>query len=153
MTQDEADVRAMMQQKTDSWLKRDADGVMDLYWNSPELMTFDILPPMMSFGWEEGMRTTVNFRDGCIGPVEMRCLNPHVIVADDGKHAYSYGVWELKTESTKYGKMDFQMRQSSFWKKMDGRWKVVHEHNSMPLDKDNADKYFAAKFEDEATGA
>ena len=58
--------------------------------------------------------------------------NEHAEIA--GKLAFTYGIVHL-TGTDKSGKpVDLTWRSTNIWRKENGKWKIIHEHNSFPVD-------------------
>ena len=55
-----------------------------------------------------------------------------VILGEDS--AYSLAIMQAGGESKDGKKFSFVIRSTDVWRKIDGKWKVVHEHNSFPVD-------------------
>ncbi len=58
--------------------------------------------------------------------------NEHAETA--GKLAFTYGIVHM-TGTDKSGKpVDLTWRSTNIWRKENGKWKIIHEHNSFPVD-------------------
>jgi ketosteroid isomerase-like protein len=111
---------------------RDIDGIMAYYVPDDSLFVYDVIPPRQYVGaaayrkdWEETLAPYV-------GPI-------HISVADwtidvEGNLAFAHGT-SLLTGKDKDGKpMDINVRVTDVYKKIGGKWLVVHEHVSVPID-------------------
>lgn len=138
---DEAEIRQMI----DSWVAsvrvKDIDGLMSHYAN--DSVTFDIMPPLKHQGisayrklWEE----CLPYFEGNLG-YEIRDLN--ITIGSDV--AFSHSLNRMNGATTNGEKMDTWMRATVCYQKVDGKWKVVHEHVSVPIDVENNKALFDLK--------
>lgn len=129
-TTDEAQIRQLV----DDWVKavraKDIDGLMSHY--APDSLLFDILPPLE----HKGASAYRKLWEGCfpyfqdsIG-FEIRDLS--VTVGSDV--AFSHSLNRMSGTTTNGEKIDNWMRATVCYRKIDGKWMVVHEHVSVPVD-------------------
>jgi len=129
---DKAAINASVQRWAAAVEARDIDGIMAYYVQDDSLFVYDVIPPRQYVGaaayrkdWEQTLAPYV-------GPI-------HISVADwavdvDGNLAYAHGT-SLLSGNDKDGKpMDINVRVTDVYKKIDGKWLVVHEHVSVPID-------------------
>jgi uncharacterized protein (TIGR02246 family) len=127
---DEAQIRQLV----DSWVSsvhaQDIDGLMTHY--APDSLTFDIMPPLEHRGtdayrklWEQ----CFPYFQGAVG-FEIRDLS--ITTSDDV--AFSHSLNRMTGTTIKGEKIDNWMRVTVCYRKLDGKWKVVHEHVSVPID-------------------
>ena len=100
-----------------------------------ELMHFSLAPPLVAdekgpYGLEKWFKTW----DGPLG-YELRDLE---VVSGDGV-AFSHSLNHL-TGTQRGKKADVWFRSTLGFRKLDGEWKIVHEHESVPFLMDGSDK-------------
>lgn len=143
--QDKAIDEAQIQQLADDWLKalraKDINGLMSHY--VPDILLFDILPPLEHKGisayrkiWSE----CLPYFQGSID-CEIRDLN--ITVGLDV--AFSHSLNRMSGTTTNGKKIDNWLRVTVCYRKIDGRWMVVHEHISVPIDMDTTKALFDLK--------
>jgi len=66
------------------------------------------------------------------GPIgyEIRDLN----ITADNDVAFSHGLSHVSATTAGGGKLDMWWRMTICFRKIDGKWMVTHEHNSVPFD-------------------
>jgi len=129
---DEAQIRALENRFADAFKAKDVDRFMLNYEHSSNLAFFDVVPRREYLGWEAYKRDWQGFFDS-IGPValfEVRDLT----VSVDGNVAYSYS-FQHYTATTKAGaSRNVTVRVTDVYRKSVGKWRIVQEHVSVPVD-------------------
>jgi ketosteroid isomerase-like protein len=125
---DEAQVRECI----DGWARalrgKDVDGVMSHY--TPDILTFDLAPPLQHVGeayrrgFEEWFRT---FR----GPIGLEIRQLKITVGADV--AFSHSINHISGARTSGEDTDIWVRATVCFRKIDGRWMAAHEHVSVPF--------------------
>jgi ketosteroid isomerase-like protein len=125
---DEAEILALGGALHKAHLEKSPDGIAAPY--APHAVIYDLEPPLSHDGisverkrqWLETWAT----------PIELIAQNFKVTVSGD--HAYGYGY--LRLSGTKKGvdhPVSFWMRATMLFERIDGAWRIVHEHNSVPF--------------------
>lgn len=113
----------------------DPDGVADMFAQDESVTSFDFMQP--------GLTTVADIRNNveniartAAGPVVMRypLVTVHVVSPD---FAWSLAYGELDLTNLDGTKTDLRMSVTDIWRKLDGRWRAVHEHTSLPADMAN----------------
>jgi ketosteroid isomerase-like protein len=104
-----------------AWNEGNIEGFMAHYWKSPK-MTFQSGDSRL-MGWDALLdRYNKVYPKGNMGTLEFSDLIVHVL-SDDS--AYVLGKWKLKAETwTREGLF------TTILKKMEGGWKIIHDHSS-----------------------
>jgi ketosteroid isomerase-like protein len=129
---DKAAIDASVQHFITSITAKDFDGIMQYYVPDQSLVVFDAIPPRQYVGAEAYRKDWEGFLGMYSGPI-------HASVSDwqtevDGDIGFGHGFITI-TGSGKDGKsMDSTARVTDVYKKLDGKWLVVHEHVSYPVD-------------------
>jgi ketosteroid isomerase-like protein len=66
------------------------------------------------------------------GPIDYDIQNLQIIA--DNEVAFSYGLNHVDTTKADGGKLEMWWRETICYRKEDGRWIIVHQHSSVPLD-------------------
>jgi ketosteroid isomerase-like protein len=97
-----------------------------------DVLSFDVVNPLQRVGSDESRRRAeewfISF-DGAIG-YEIRDLS---ITAGD-EVAFSHGLSHVSASKKDGGQLDMWWRTTVCFSKVEGKWNVVHEHNSVPFD-------------------
>jgi ketosteroid isomerase-like protein len=108
---------------------KDIDGVVSLY--APNIVSFDITPPLRYVGVEGKRRAWQEAFAGSSGPLgyELRDLN----VMTHGELAFVHSLNHVKA-TLPTGQVDLWVRWTACFRRIDGTWLVVHDHVSVPID-------------------
>ncbi len=127
---DEAEIQRLLDAAIRSLRDKDIDGVMALY--APEVVSFDIVSPLRYPGaaafrkvWE---RVFASFQDP-IG-YELHDLN----IAAGSDVAFAYSLNRISGTLNNGQKTDLWLRWTACFRKINGKWLIVHHQNSVPVD-------------------
>lgn len=127
---DETLIRQQMDLFVRAFRDRDVNLMMSLF--SPDMVAFDIIPPLQYTGndtyrkvWEE----TFSLFQGTIA-IEIRNLH----ITAEKEVAFSYGFLRLNATMMNGRKIGYWERLTCCFQKRDGKWLIVHEHVSLPAD-------------------
>ncbi len=129
---DEAAVRAVY----DGWAKafraHDLDGIMSFYAPGDEVVSYDIVPPLEYKGADAYRKDYAEFLAQYEGPIEVEYREMRVFVGGDVAFVHAI---ERMSGTLKGGqKSDMWLRATSGLKKINGKWRIVHDHISLPVD-------------------
>jgi ketosteroid isomerase-like protein len=137
---DKSNDEAQIRQLIDGWAKalraKDVNGVMSNY--ALEIVLFDIAPPLRSMGADAYRKNWEDWFTSWQGPIgyEIRDLS---ITAGDGV-AFSHSLNRIHGKRTNGEDTDVWVRVTACFRKMSGKWKVTHEHISVPFYMDGSYK-------------
>jgi uncharacterized protein (TIGR02246 family) len=126
----EAQVRRLIERYVEAIRNHDIDGVVSAY--APDLVAFDIVPPLQIVGveafrriWEEIFETFE-----CPMPYEVRDLT--ITAGEDVAFSYSLNcnLGVMKTGQ----KANLWLRWTVGYRKIDGAWRIAHLQASVPAD-------------------
>jgi beta-aspartyl-peptidase (threonine type) len=114
-------LHASLNQQAEAWNRGDLDAFMGAYWKSPKL-TFSS-GGETTRGWNETLeRYRKRYPDREImGKLTFSALETQMLGSDA---ALTLGRWELDRKEPARGNF------SLVWRKMDGTWRIVHDHSS-----------------------
>jgi len=129
-----AEAAKQIRQLFDNWAKafdaKNVDGVMVMY--APTVTAFDIVPPLQFRGADAYRKDYSEFFGQFSGPVHVE--TPDMQIQVSGDTAFAYGLERLTGTTTKGDAVDMWLRYTEGLKRIDGEWRVVHEHISVPAD-------------------
>jgi uncharacterized protein (TIGR02246 family) len=109
---------------------KDVDGCMAVF--APEIVSFDILPPLQAVGADAFVKHWHEFFESYQGPLDVEF--PDVRVTADDNVAFSYCLHRIIGTLKNGHKTDFWLRWTAGWRKTNGKWLIVHEQVSVPVD-------------------
>jgi ketosteroid isomerase-like protein len=128
---DEAGIRRRFGQLAEAIRAADLDGVMPIY--APDIVTFDVQPPLRRVGAEGKRKNWAEVFTLFQPPLNCEIRDLTITVSDDMAFVHSFnrisGI--LKNGDASGG---FWVRATACLRKIDGNWLIVHDHASVPLD-------------------
>ena len=129
---DEADVNASVQHLVAAVNAKDLNGIMAYYSPDESLFVFDALPPRQYVGAASYRKNWEGFLAAYPGAV-------HAEVTDwktemEGSLAYAHGIFRTTGPDKDGMPLDLTLRVTDVYRKINGKWLVVHEHVSWPVD-------------------
>jgi uncharacterized protein (TIGR02246 family) len=130
---DKAQIQALEQQLAATIAAKDLNKIMQFYAPGEDLFVFDLIPPRQYVGaaaWRknfEGFYTTV-----AAGPMTVELSDLDVMT--DGKLGFTHYTSHITSSDKDGKKFEMVMRTTDVLKKIKGKWLIVHEHNSVPVD-------------------
>jgi PhnB protein len=133
-TTDEAQIRAVIEEWADALRNKDATRMLSQY--GPKLVHFSLAPPLLSTASNaQGLSAWFATWQGPIG-YEIRDLD--ITVADDV--AFSHSLNRMHGTKTDGAKGDLWFRHTFGFQRIEGEWKIAHEHESVPFYMDGSFK-------------
>src|SRR5215510_6636226 len=124
-----AQIRQLVDRWAESLRSKDVNAVMSHY--APDVVAFDLAPPLQYRGagayrknWEAWFPT---FR----GPIGYEIRDLSIAASDDVAFCHSFN--RITGTRTDDEKADVWVRATFCCRKIDGKWKIVHEHQSVPF--------------------
>ena len=129
---DEAAIKALEANIATSAQAKDVDAIMKNYVPDETLVVFDVIPPRQYVGADAFKKDWQGFLDGFNGPITFE--NSDMQVVADGKLGYVHYIQHV-SGSGKDGKpIEITTRITDVLRKTRGKWVIVHEHVSVPVD-------------------
>ncbi|CAJ0730262.1 MULTISPECIES: YybH family protein [Ralstonia] len=126
---DASQLRSLIEAWAEAVRAKDIDAVMRHY--APDVVVFDVMPPLVVKGAEAYRRNWLGWFDALDGQADFHFVELHLEVSGD--LAYCFSVNRLRARYRDGAKHDAQTRATVCFRKIDGRWLVVHEHASVPM--------------------
>ncbi len=127
-----ADIRALEDHFAAAVKAKDLDAIMQVYVPDQSLVVFDAVPPRQYIGAAAYRKDWQEFLALFQGPVTFQ-LSDLDIVADHTL-AYSHSIQRVAGSDKAGQPLDLTVRVTDVYKKIKGRWLIIHEHVSVPVD-------------------
>ncbi len=127
---DEAAIRELIERFAKAFRDKDVDGVMSPF--AKDIVSFDILPPLQTRGAETFVTHWQQFFESHQGPIHVEFPDVRIATGDDV--AFSYCVHRIKGTLKDGQQTDWWLRWTACYRKVNGKWLIVHEHVSVPVD-------------------
>jgi ketosteroid isomerase-like protein len=141
MTQDsdEVVIRALLEAQAQAIRTKEVDGTLSAY--APELVRYDLAPPLATTGAEALDRTSlIAWFDTWRGPIRYHLQNFSITASSD--IGFAHGFVQIGGTKQDGQTSDIWVRQTLCLRKLGDVWKIVHEHTSTPFHMDGS--YLAA---------
>jgi uncharacterized protein (TIGR02246 family) len=129
-SQDEMDIHALI----DRWARavREENRVGIRADHDSEMLMFDVPPPFLSRGLDAYMATWETFFSCAEKPVAFDFHDVKITAGNDVAFATATG--RCVDTDSKGKREELEFRLTMCLRKIDGRWRVFHEHHSLPAE-------------------
>lgn len=129
----ESEIRAIMKARVDAVHAKDA--ARPVAHHASDVVAYDLLEPLQYTGVNGLRERARQWFDGYDGLMTYEIRDLAVVSSHDV--AFSYGLHHV-VGTTKAGqKIDMWWRATQGFRRIDGKWRIVHEHGSVPFDMAN----------------
>lgn len=134
----ESEIRALLENRVEASQVKDVDRLMELY--APDVVYYDVVPPMRFAGLDEVRRNFVRWFDEYDGPIELETRELTVGAGVDVAFAH---MLHMDSGKRKNGlQTSIWVRSSLGFRRKGGRWLITHEHISVPINPQNLQAWF-----------
>lgn len=128
--QDEAEIRSILDDGAKALYAKDADAMVAHY--AEDIVVANLAPPLRNEGFEGRNRAVIEqWFDSWIGPIDLEIRDLHVEVSGD--LAFAYGLSHMSGTKRNGDRPDLWTRVTHCLRREDGKWKIVHLHDSVPF--------------------
>jgi uncharacterized protein (TIGR02246 family) len=129
---DKTDIRRLEDRLLAAFKAKNVDEIMACYAPDETLVVFDAIPPRQYTGPKAWRKDNEDFLANYPGPIDADFSD--LAITTDGKLAFARYVFHM-TATNKAGNRDeFVFRTTDCLEKRTGKWLIVHEHLSFPVD-------------------
>lgn len=130
VSKDEIEILALIERWTEAVRKEDRKAIRRDH--DADMLMFDVPPPFVSRGLDAYMATWDMFLSSSQKPVAFDFSDIEITAGDDVAFATAIGSC---VDIDKKGRPEpLQFRLTMGLRKIDGRWRVMHEHHSLPAE-------------------
>lgn len=127
---DKAEIRALIDGFVKAIRAKDVNGVMSVF--APDVVSFDLGPPLQHGGGEAFVTRWQELFTSYQGPIDYEVHDLSVMAGDDV--AFTHSLNRIGGTTRSGQKTDRWLRWTACYRKIDGRWLIVHEQVSVPVD-------------------
>jgi ketosteroid isomerase-like protein len=129
-TPDEAAIKRILNDGCAKWIAGRPEASIDLH--LMDIVVYDVAPPRQK-NYDQMVKFNVELSKLTVGTPTCVYEEIHPVILIK---VYAYSTSILKAGGKlKDGKSyQFRERSTDIWKKVGGQWRVMHEHNSVPVD-------------------
>jgi ketosteroid isomerase-like protein len=127
---DEEAIRHILAAESQAYTNRDLEGSVSPY--AKDVVVFDIVPPMQHAGIEANRQTNRVLLEKSTGPITVTFSNIKVVADHD--HAYAAYFVYVNAALRDGRRIDLHARNLDVFEKISGRWLIILEESSVPVD-------------------
>ena len=127
---DEAQIRQLIADWGKALHAKDLNTLMSYY--APDILTFDILPPLHYQGIEAYRQNFEAWFAAVHGPIDYETRDLRITTGEDV--AFCHSLNRVRSTRTTGETTETWVRVTVGFQKIDGSWKITHEHVSVPYD-------------------
>ena len=129
---DEAEIRGLVERWAKAFEAHDIEGIMSLYAPGDAVIAYDLVPPLQYKGKDAYRKDYVEFLAQYDGPIHVEFRDMRILSSGDVGfvHALERFAGKLKNGQ----QSDLWLRATSGLRKINGKWLIVHDHVSVPID-------------------
>lgn len=132
----EAEIRSLVDDWTGAIRAKDAKAVLSHI--AADIVTFDLAPPLRYAGAKAIEKGLAEWFPTFVGPVGYDVRDLNITAGDDV--AFSHSLNRISGKRTSGEETDVWVRATVCYRKIGGKWKIVHEHSSVPFYMDGSYK-------------
>ena len=129
---DKAAITAVEQRIIEGFKAKDLDKIMSCYVPDETLFVFDIVPPREYVGAKAYRKDWQDLFAQFPGPAEVDMSDLKVVA--QGSLGYAHLIVHNVLTDKDGKKFEGNVRTTDVFQKSGGKWLIVHEHNSVPVD-------------------
>lgn len=129
-TSDKAAIQALYRHFNDAFNKKDVNAIMAVY--APDVFVFDVIPPRQYVGAAAYRKDWEDLFAADPGPLHDTVSDLDITVV--GPVAYTHCISEGFMTDRNGRRNQMAIRTTDVLRKVNGKWLIVQEHNSVPVD-------------------
>lgn len=129
---DETAIKALEARFADAFNAKNVSAIMDVYEPGSGLFVFDVTPPRQHLGWADYKADWQALFKAFPGPIHFSISDLSIAVV--GPVAYGHSIQQVLFTQANGSKVDNVLRVTDVYRKVHGRWLIVQEHVSVPVD-------------------
>jgi ketosteroid isomerase-like protein len=126
----EAEIRELLEARAAAVRAKDVAGVIEHL--APEVLAYDVVGPLRYLGSGQLRQRAQQWFSSFRGPLGYEIRDLCISAGED--MAFSHSLNRVVGTLADGTRLDMWWRSTAGFRKIDGRWRITHEHNSVPLD-------------------
>jgi len=126
----ESEIRDLIERRAAAVRAKDMATATALF--SIDVLTFDVVNPMQRVGVVDVRPRTEQWFASFHGPIGYETRDVHVTAGDDV--AFAYFTYRVSGTLVTGNELGMWNRATLCFRKIDGKWRITHEHDSVPFD-------------------
>lgn len=127
---DKDQIRTLMNERVRAVRTKDVNAAISNV--APDILSFDVVNPLQHIGSDASRIRADEWFSSFQGPIGYEIRDLSITAGDDV--AFCCGLSHVSATKTGGGQLDMWWRTTVCFQKIDGKWMITHEHNSVPFD-------------------
>jgi sulfate adenylyltransferase subunit 1 len=127
---DDVAIHAAIEERVRAVRAKDVDVLMSAY--ATDVVAFDLVGPIATTGSSAVRKRVIEWFSSFETPIEYEVRDVSLVVSGDV--AFDHHLTHVRGTGNAGQTIDMWFRETVGYRKIDGRWKVTHQHSSVPLD-------------------
>lgn len=132
MTTSEPEIRELLKRRSDAAQSKDIDRLLSCY--SPDIVYYDVVPPLRFAGTEEVRRNFLRWFDGYKGPISLETRDLTIVTSGDAAFANMLTLDSGERKGLAAPVPSIWVRETVCLQRSNDTWVITHEHISIPFD-------------------
>ncbi len=129
-TSDAAEIRAGLEMRVRAVRAKDVEALMVTY--AQDVVTFDIVAPFSNNDASAVRKRVTDWFSSFQTPIDYEVRDVSLFVAGDV--VFDHHFTRVRGTNNSGARIDMWFRETLGYRKIDGAWKVSHQHSSVPFD-------------------
>jgi ketosteroid isomerase-like protein len=125
-----SEIEALLERRVEACRVKDIEALMALF--APEIVYFDVVPPLRFLGLAEVRRNFLRWFAEYDGPIGLETRDSQLAAGSDV--AFAHMLHRDSGNRNVPGGKGFWLRSTTCLKQASGAWRITHEHISFPID-------------------
>jgi ketosteroid isomerase-like protein len=127
---DVAELRAGTEERVRAVRAKDVEALLSSY--ADDVVTFDLVAPLSNVGADAVRQRVTEWFASFQGSIEYEIRDASCAIAGD--LAFEHHLTHVRGTTTAGAKIDMWFRETVGFRRLGARWKVTHQHSSVPFD-------------------
>ena len=133
MTNYENEIRAFINEELKVIRKKNIEGILPYF--SKNVVQFDIVDPLQYKGAEGIRKRMEEWFASFKGDIGLEIHELRITASEEV--AFSHGLKHVTANKADGDKLEMYWRETTCYRKIDGKWLITHQHSSVPFDTSN----------------
>ncbi|MBG1261716.1 YybH family protein [Nostoc commune] len=127
---DEAQIRTIIEERVKAVRDKDINALLSNH--APDILSFDVINPLQYIGADTVRERAQKWVSSYQGSIGYEILDLSITTGETV--AFCHYFYRVSGTLTDGGKVEMWVRATVCLREIDGKWMIVHEHQSVPFD-------------------
>jgi uncharacterized protein (TIGR02246 family) len=126
----ESEIHKLIEDRVKAVRAKDIEALVAAY--EPTVLSFDVVNPLQARGSQAIRKRLDEWFSSFEGPLDFEI--EELVVVVDHDVAFCHGLSRVSGTTTQGSQLNMWYRTTIGYRRVDGKWVITHEHNSVPFD-------------------